>query len=256
MRQLTVVKIGGELIQEPEKLSGVLRYFTALQGDKILVHGGGRDATALSEQMGIIPKMIDGRRITDARQLEIATMVYAGKVNAQLVAQLNALGQKSLGINGSDLGIITCNKRPSIPIDFGYVGDIARVNGDAITELVSLGVCPVFSAITSDLKGQLLNTNADTVATAIAKAILSDFSVRLVYVMGIPGILADIADPNTLISKLSYTHYQELKDFGRLSGGILPKLSNAFEALKSGVSEVIIANETTLISGKYTELCL
>lgn len=256
MRQLTVVKIGGELIQEPEKLSGVLRYFTALQGAKILVHGGGRDATALSEQMGIVPKMIDGRRITDTRQLEIATMVYAGKVNAQLVAQLNALGQKSLGINGSDLGIIACNKRSSTPIDFGFVGDITRVNGDAIAELISLGVCPVFSAITSDLKGQLLNTNADTVATAIATALLNDFSVRLVYVMGIPGILADIADSSSLVSKLSYAQYQNLKDSGRLSGGILPKLSNAFEALTTGVNQVIIANETTLVSGKHTELCL
>jgi acetylglutamate kinase len=256
MRQLTVLKIGGELIQEPEKLSAVLTHFTALQDAKILVHGGGRDATALSEQMGVIPQMIDGRRVTDATQLEIATMVYAGKVNTQLVAQLSAYGEKALGINGSDLGIIQCNKRPVLPVDFGYVGDIAMVNGSTLDELISLGICPVFSAITSDLKGQLLNTNADTVATAIAKAILSDFSVRLVYVMGIPGILADITNPSTLIPKLSFDQYLNLKASGRLSGGILPKLSNAFEALKAGVSEVIIANETTLISGKYTELCL
>ena len=242
-------------MQSPEKCDQVLQYFVAQEGPKILVHGGGRDASGLSEQMGIQPHLIDGRRVTDAAQLDIVTMVYAGKVNTQLVARLNALGQKALGINGSDLGIITCDKRSATPIDYGFVGDIRAVDGSAINELLKLGVTPVFSAITNDGQGQLLNTNADTVATAVATALTSDYTVKLALLMGIPGILRDLEDSESLIKELDYTSYEELKASGALSGGILPKLHNGFQAINNGVSEVIIANEETLINHQNTLLC-
>jgi len=255
MSSLFILKIGGELLQSPEKCNQVLQYFVAQEGPKILVHGGGRDASGLSEKMGMQPHLIDGRRVTDAAQLDIVTMVYAGKVNTQLVARLNALGQKALGINGSDLGIITCDKRSATPIDYGFVGDIRAVDGSAINELLKLGVTPVFSAITNDGQGQLLNTNADTVATAVATALTSDYTVKLALLMGIPGILRDLEDSESLIKELDYTSYEELKASGALSGGILPKLHNGFQAINNGVSEVIIANEETLINHQNTLLC-
>jgi len=255
MSSLFVLKIGGELLQSPEKCDQVLQYFVAQEGPKILVHGGGRDASGLSEKMGMQPHLIDGRRVTDAAQLDIVTMVYAGKVNTQLVARLNALGQKALGINGSDLGIITCDKRSATPIDYGFVGDIRAVDGSAINELLKLGVTPVFSAITNDGQGQLLNTNADTVATAVATALTSDYTVKLALLMGIPGILRDLEDSESLIKELDYTSYEELKASGALSGGILPKLHNGFQAINNGVSEVIIANEETIINHQNTLLC-
>jgi acetylglutamate kinase len=182
-------------------------------------------------------------------------MVYAGKVNTQLVGRLNALGQKALGVNGSDLGIITCDKRPTTPIDYGFVGDIKAVDGSAINELLKLGITPVFSAITSDGQGQLLNTNADTVATAVATALTVDHTVKLALLMGIPGILRDLEDSESLIKELDYASYEELKASGTLSGGILPKLHNGFQAISNGVSEVIIANEETLINHQNTLLC-
>ena len=255
MSSLFILKIGGELLQSPEKCNQVLQYFVAHQGPKILVHGGGRDASGLSEKMGMQPYLIDGRRVTDAAQLDIVTMVYAGKVNTQLVARLNALGQKALGINGSDLGVITCDKRPTTPVDYGFVGDIKSVDGSAINEFLKLGITPVFSAITSDGQGQLLNTNADTVATAVATTLTSDYTVKLVLLMGIPGILRDLEDSESLIKELDYASYEELKASGALSGGILPKLHNGFQAINNGVSEVIIANEETLINHQNTLLC-
>jgi len=255
MSSLFILKIGGELLQSPEKCDQVLQYFVAHQGPKILVHGGGRDASLLSERMGMQPHLIDGRRVTDAPQLDVVTMVYAGKVNTQLVARLNALGQKALGINGSDLGIITCDKRPNTPIDYGFVGDIRAVDGSVINELLKLGITPVFSAITSDGQGQLLNTNADTVATAVATVLTLNHTVKLALLMGIPGILRDLEDSESLIKKLDYVSYKELKVSGALSGGILPKLHNGFQAINNGVSEVIIANEETLINHQNTLLC-
>jgi len=255
MSSLFILKIGGELLQSPEKCDQVLQYFVAHQGPKILVHGGGRDASLLSERMGMQPHLIDGRRVTDAPQLDVVTMVYAGKVNTQLVARLNALGQKALGINGSDLGIITCDKRPNTPIDYGFVGDIRAVDGSVINELLKLGITPVFSAITSDGQGQLLNTNADTVATAVATVLTLKHTVKLALLMGIPGILRDLEDSESLIKKLDYASYEELKVSGALSGGILPKLHNGFQAINNGVSEVIIANEETLINHQNTLLC-
>ncbi|MGA0402992.1 MAG: acetylglutamate kinase [Flavobacteriaceae bacterium] len=255
MSSLFILKIGGELLQSSEKCDQVLQYFVAHQGPKILVHGGGRDASLLSERMGMQPHLIDGRRVTDAPQLDVVTMVYAGKVNTQLVARLNALGQKALGINGSDLGIITCDKRPNTPIDYGFVGDIRAVDGSVINELLKFGITPVFSAITSDGQGQLLNTNADTVATAVATVLTLNHTVKLTLLMGIPGILRDLEDSESLIKKLDYVSYEELKVSGALSGGILPKLHNGFQAINNGVSEVIIANEETLINHQNTLLC-
>jgi acetylglutamate kinase len=255
MSSLFILKIGGELLQSPEKCDQVLQYFVAHQGPKILVHGGGRDASMLSDRMGMQPHLIDGRRVTDAAQLDVVTMVYAGKVNTQLVARLNALGQRALGINGSDLGIITCDKRPTTPIDYGFVGDIRAVDGSVINELLKLGITPVFSAITSDGQGQLLNTNADTVATAVATVLTLNHIVKLALLMGIPGILRDLEDSESLIKKLDYASYEELKASGALSGGILPKLHNGFQAIDNGVSEVIIANEETLINHQNTLLC-
>lgn len=256
MESVYVLKIGGELLRDATKLESLLQYFIQIESPKILVHGGGRDATELSQSMGIEPQMIDGRRVTDRAQLEIACMVYAGKVNTQLVATLGAKGVQSLGINGGDLGWIRCEKRPASPIDFGYVGDVKEVRPEKLMGLLALGVCPVISAITVDDKGQLLNTNADTIATETAKALSPYGTVTLALLMGPSGILGDIQDPSSRIPLLSKSKYLQLKQHGALSGGILPKLQNGFNALENGVHRVIVANEESIINQNNTQLCL
>ena len=179
MKKITVLKIGGEVLQDSEKLSQTLSEFNRITGPKILVHGGGREVNDLSLKMGVEPQIIEGRRITDSFQLELAVMLYAGKINTQLVAQLSALGTAAIGISGADMNIIDCEKRPVTTIDYGFVGDVKQVNADALMQLLNQGVCPVVCSVTNDKSGQLLNTNADTIATEIAKALSQEHQVQL-----------------------------------------------------------------------------
>jgi acetylglutamate kinase len=256
MKNITIVKIGGEVLQDAATLSHTLHEFSRINGPKILVHGGGREVNDLSLKMGVEPKIVEGRRITDAFQLELAVMLYSGKINTQLVAQLSALGTVALGISGADLNVITCEKRPVTKIDYGFVGDVIQVNTGALVQLLNQGICPVVCSITSDRSGQLLNTNADTIATEIAKGLSQDYEVQLDLLMGPAGVLTDLNAAHSLIDKLSYARYERLRSEGILSAGILPKLQNAFEALHAGVYRVRIGNIGLLTEQKGTELCL
>lgn len=256
MKKITVLKIGGEVLQDAQKLSQTLSEFHRITGPKILVHGGGREVNDLSLKMGVEPQIVEGRRITDSFQLELAVMLYAGKINTQLVAQLSALGTTAIGISGADMNIIACEKRPVTTIDYGFVGDVKQVNADALMQLLNQGVCPVVCSVTNDKSGQLLNTNADTIATEIAKALSQEHQVQLDLLMGPLGIMTDLNAPHTLIDKLGYSRYEQLRADGTLSAGILPKLQNAYEALNAGVYRVRIGNIHLLTEEKGTEICL
>ena len=256
MKALYILKIGGEVLQVPAALRKVLRAFVAISGPKILVHGGGREVTDLSRKLGVEPQIVDGRRITDAFQLDLALMLYAGKINTQLVASLQALGLNCAGFNGSDLNLIQCKKREAAALDYGFVGDITQINAEAFTLLLNHGICPVLCSITHDTNGQLLNTNADTIATEVAQALGAHYAVSLDLLMGPSGIMIDLSDEYSLIEKLSLERYEQLLAEGVLSDGILPKLHNAFSALKKGVNRVRVGNKALLLNQKGTEICL
>lgn len=255
---LNIVKIGGHIIDDPKALQNFLVNFTALQGPKILVHGGGKSATALSSKMGLNVQMIDGRRITDANTLELITMVYSGKINTSLVANLQALGCDAIGCSGADANCIQSRKRTVSEIDYGYVGDIQSINSDYISLLLKSEFTPVFSAITHDKKGQLLNTNADTIATAIAVALASYFDTTLYYCFEKPGVLKDKDKADSVIEFINKETYKELLNTGVISDGMLPKLKNCFEALVQGVSKVCIGQSEMLskVSNSYTTITL
>ncbi len=246
MNKLSVVKIGGGVIEDTKKLSAFLKDFTLLSEPKILVHGGGKKASAVSKAMGISPKMIDGRRITDQTALEIVLMVYGGLTNKQIVAHLQAEGCNAIGLSGADGNTILAERRPVQTIDFGFVGDIKIVNTQAIHQLLTQGLTPVFCALTHDGQGQLLNTNADTIAAEIATAMSKQYQTNLLYCFEKQGVLLDVSDENSLLEALNYERYLELRKEGIIADGMLPKLSNAFQALERGVSEVRIGNEHML----------
>lgn len=240
MQTLTIVKIGGNVINNPSVLHQVLTDFAALATTKILVHGGGRKASALLQQMGIVPKMIAGRRITDEPTLEVVTMVYAGLINKTIVAQLQALNCNAIGLSGADLNSIQAHKRIVTTIDYGFAGDIDAVNAPGITTLLVAGIVPVFCPITHDKTGQLLNTNADTIASSLAVAMSDHYQVTLKYCFEKKGILLDVTDEESVISKLSPENYATYKTTGIIYEGMIPKIDNAFAALRSGVSKVFI----------------
>ncbi|MCC8112845.1 MAG: acetylglutamate kinase [Bacteroidales bacterium] len=237
---IQVWKIGGAVIDDPEALRAFLAEFAAMPGPKVLVHGGGRAATALSKRLGIETKMIEGRRVTDAATLDIATMVYAGLANKQIVAQLQALGCNAIGLCGADANAIKAHKRPAEPIDYGFVGDIDSVNAPMLKHLTDAGIVPVLCAITHDGNGQLLNTNADSVAQSVATAMAQLTDVELCYSFEQLGVMRDIADPASLIKEITPALYAQLKADGTISGGMIPKLDNAFRAISAGVKSVTI----------------
>lgn len=248
MKKLYVIKIGGNVIDNSENLYEFLQGFSSLGGEKILIHGGGKVATKISGDMGIEPRMIDGRRITDIQTLQVVTMVYAGLVNKNIVAQLQAHGCNAIGLTGADGNFIRTRKRPVKEIDYGYVGDIheSSVASHNISRLIDAGFIPVFSAITHDGNSQLLNTNADTIASALATAMSALYETHLIYCFEKRGVLRDVADENSAIPQISEEQYNALKADGIITEGMLPKLDNAFAAINSGVASVIIGDAKEL----------
>lgn len=253
MKKLSVIKIGGNVIDNSEKLHQFLLDFTALPGDKILIHGGGKIATEMAVSLGIEAKIVEGRRITDIETLRIVTMVYAGLINKNIVAQLQAKGCNAIGLTGADGNVIKAVKRPVKDIDYGFVGDLdaSSVSTATLNALLTAGMIPVFSAITHDGHTQLLNTNADTIASSIAVAMSDFYETSLIYCFEKRGVMRDIEDDNSLVSEIKSDQFETLKNEGVVSGGMIPKLHNAFEAIKSGVSAVYIgkADELSQVSG-------
>ena len=241
---LYVIKIGGNVIDNSENLYHFLKDFTALPGKKILVHGGGKAATQLSETLGIEPKLVDGRRITDIETLRVVTMVYGGLINKNIVAQLQRFGTNAIGLTGADGDFIRAKKRPVKTIDYGFVGDLDEnsINPNNVTSLMEAGFTPVFCALTHDGEGQLLNTNADTIASALAVALAKDYHTTLIYCFEKKGVLKDINDEDSLINEINPFYYKELKEQQVIHSGMLPKLDNAFSAIACGVKEVIIGH--------------
>lgn len=248
MKQLTVIKIGGNVIDNSEKLHQFLVDFTALPGDKILIHGGGKIATELGTSLGIEPKLVDGRRITDIETLRVVTMVYGGLINKNMVAQLQARGCNAIGLSGADGNVVKAVKRPVKEIDFGFVGDLDE-NSVSVTTLDSLlksNLVPVLCAITHDGDSQLLNTNADTIASAVAVAMSAVYDTRLVYCFEKKGVLKDVEDENSLVTEIKREDFERLQTEGIVSGGMIPKLHNAFEAIRQGVKAVYIGKADKL----------
>lgn len=246
MDRLRVVKIGGNVIDDAVALQGFLSRFAAISGPKVLVHGGGKLATELSCRLGITPKMVDGRRITSEQDLEVVTMVYAGLINKRITAQLQALGCNAIGLSGADGNVILAQKRPVKEVDFGLVGDVEQVNGLFLSGLVEQCISPVLCAITHDGAGQLLNTNADTIASGLAVALSRFYEVELIYCFEKKGVLRDVADEDSVIPMLHPALYAELKAEGVIHSGMLPKLDNCFSAIVQGVSSVLITDGETL----------
>lgn len=254
MNRLTVIKIGGNVIDNSEKLHSFLKDFADLDGFKILVHGGGKIATQLSDELGIEAKLLEGRRITDIDSLRVVTMVYAGLINKNIVAQLQAVNCNAIGLSGADGNLIRAVKRPvkimasGTAIDYGYVGDLddRSVDSMQMKKVLEAGFIPVFSAITHDGEGQLLNTNADTIASVIAVAMAKHFESRLVYCFEKKGVLSDTNDEHSVVREIDPVKYASLKSDGIIYEGMIPKLDNAFSAINDGVKEVFIGHSDEL----------
>jgi len=234
--KLSIVKIGGNIIDKPASLNQFLKDFSTIEGAKILVHGGGVLASELGKQLGVVPLMKNGRRVTDADTLKIVSMVYAGSINKEIVAALQALKVNAIGFSGADGNLMTAKKRAPEPIDFGFVGDIESVNTSLIQWLMDAGLCPVVSPIGHDGNGQLLNTNADTISAELAIALSDLFEVDLYYCFEKHGVLNDVKQENSVINALSFNQYETMKEKGSIADGMLPKLENAFKAKKVNVN--------------------
>lgn len=244
---ITIVKIGGQIIDHEANLSRFIDQFVALPGKKILVHGGGKLATSLADKLGVQQQMIDGRRVTDSETLKIVTMVYAGLINKQLVASFNSRGCISLGVCGADANLITAHKRQHPTIEYGWVGDIDAVNEQQLFSWLASGITPVVAPITADATGQLLNTNADTIAAAIATALSKNYQVQLVYAFEREGVLRDIDNPDSVITLIQPAVYRELLAQNIIADGMIPKLENAMDTLSKGVQKVVIGNALRLL---------
>jgi acetylglutamate kinase len=240
MENLYVIKIGGNIIDDDALLSVFLKKFTRIKSKKILIHGGGKLATRLAEKLGIPQQLVEGRRITDAETLKIVTMVYAGYINKNIVAELQSLQCNATGISGADGNCIIAHKREKAGIDYGFAGDIDLINTNWFKQLLENGVSPVVCSITHDGKNQLLNTNADTIAQEIAKAMISSYAVSLVYGFEKSGVLLDVENEDSVIPVLQADNYKKLKESNKIFAGMIPKLDNAFAAIKQGVQRVII----------------
>lgn len=249
---LRVVKIGGNIVDNPEKLDRFLTDFASLDGEKILVHGGGKVATTISKALGIETQMIEGRRVTDEQTLRVVTMVYAGLINKMIVSKLQARGCNALGLSGADGLFICSKKRAALPIDYGFVGDPEGVNTDLAGLLLERGYTIVAAPITDDGKGALLNTNADTVAQTIATAMAgSGRAVELIYCFEKRGVLLDVDDDSTVVPEINRQIFSELKTAGVVADGMLPKLENAFKAIDKGVSKVVICSAERISEKGY-----
>lgn len=253
---IRVVKIGGNVIKDPAALRDFLKDFSQIDGKKILVHGGGKEATELSKKLGVETVMIEGRRVTDQDTISIVTMVYAGLINKRIVAILQSFSCNAIGLTGADANVIPAVKRPANPIDYGFVGDInpEKINVEFISELLSGGYTPVFCAICHDKEGNLLNCNADTIASSVALACSKIDKVQLIYCFEKNGILKDVDDEDSVIPHITPDSFEELKSAGIISGGMIPKVFNALESIKNGVSEVRICNSNAINSEGGTHI--
>jgi len=256
METLKVIKIGGNIIDSQDALKVFLADFSKLKGPKILVHGGGKLATKLANKMNIEVKMIEGRRVTDKATLEIITMIYAGKINKGMIAELQANKCNAMGFSGADGNTIISIKRPVKKIDFGFVGDIVKVNTETGNLLLNNNITPVFCAITHDANGQLLNTNADTIASELAIAFADIFNVELYFCFEKKGVLKDINDDDSIIEKINSKNYQSLIEQGLIVDGMLPKLVNCFNAIKNNVKKVCVGTSEMLFNpnSKFTTI--
>lgn len=248
MEKLTIIKVGGKIVEEATTLSSLLDDFSSLEGHKLLVHGGGRSATAMATRLGIETTMVNGRRITDEEMLKVVTMVYGGLVNKNIVAQLQARGVNALGLTGADMDVMRSRKRPITPegIDYGFVGDVEKVNAHLLADLISRGVVPVMAPLTHDGAGNLLNTNADTIAGEAAKALAAFFEVTLVFCFEKKGVLRDEHDDESVIPHIDAKAFEQLQKEHIISGGMIPKLQNSFAALQQGVQRVIITQASAI----------
>lgn len=254
---LTIIKVGGKIVENSESLNSLLKDFAAVEGKKLLVHGGGRSATQMAARLGVETKMVDGRRITDEAMLEVVTMVYGGLVNKRIVAGLQALGIDAVGLTGADMNIVLSDKRKVSAVDYGWVGDVKRVNAEAVATLIESGCCPVVAPLTHDGCGHMLNTNADTMAGEMAKAMAAHYDVTLMFCFEKPGVLADENDDSSLIPTITPTVLDDLKRRGVVSGGMIPKLDNAIACVSAGVESVVIT-QADRIADPYagTKICL
>ncbi len=257
-QKLKIIKIGGNLINDNSALTSFLSDFSKIKGLKILVHGGGKKATEMSKALGLKSEMIGGRRITDKANLEIVTMVYAGLLNKNIIAQLQQKNCNAVGLSGADANTIVAHKRMVKDVDYGFAGDIDGVNGKMIKIFLDNDLVPVFCAITHDKKGQLLNTNADTIVAEVAKGLSSAYEVELIYCFEKSGVLLHVDNEDSVIETLNTDSYQDLKQEGIIADGMLPKLDNCFNALKNGVSKVIIGKPQVIVNMdlKHTAIVL
>ncbi|MGQ1890702.1 acetylglutamate kinase [Thermophagus sp. OGC60D27] len=254
-QQLTIVKVGGKILEEDNTLATFLDDFSMLSGAKLLVHGGGRSATNMSERLGIETQMVDGRRITGAEMLEVVTMVYGGLINKKVVSALQARKINALGLTGADMNLVKAHKREVKDVDYGFVGDVDEVNVGTLAALIRQGIVPVVAPLTHDGEGQMLNTNADTIASALAVGLSDVFNIKLIYCFEKPGVLIDPDDDGSVIPFLNRPLFQMYRDEGIIADGMIPKLENGFDSMKNGVQEVVITNiEGLTIPGRGTTL--
>lgn len=244
--KLTIIKVGGKIVEEADTLDRLLSDFSALSGNKLLVHGGGRSATRIAAQLGIESQMVNGRRITDAETLKVVTMVYGGLVNKNIVAGLQAKGVNAIGLTGADMDVIRSVKRPVKEIDYGFVGDVERVDAGALAALIQRGVVPVMAPLTHDGQGHILNTNADTIAGETAKALARLFDVTLVFCFEKKGVLSDENDDESVIPVLTPDLFKQYVAEGIIKEGMIPKLENSFSAIDAGVSQVVITSASAI----------
>ncbi|MCI6119508.1 MAG: acetylglutamate kinase [Prevotella sp.] len=247
MEKINVIKVGGAVVEDEHQLDRLLKDFSAIEGRKVLVHGGGRRATKVAAQLGIETQMVNGRRVTDKEMLEVVTMVYGGLVNKNVVARLQAEGVNALGLTGADMDVIHSHKRPvKDGIDYGFVGDVDKADGDMLHTLIEAGVVPVMAPLTHDGHGDILNTNADTIASETAKALAKHYDVTLTFCFEKKGVLANPDDDESVIPVINNELFHTYVADGTISGGMLPKIENSLDAIKAGVEKVVITKADAL----------
>lgn len=256
MDRLTIIKVGGKVVEDAESLNALLDQFIKFSGNKILVHGGGSTATEIATKLGIETEMVEGRRITGKSMLDVVTMVYGGLVNKKIVAGLQARSCNAIGLTGADLNLISARKRPVQEIDYGFVGDIVDVNSRELRLLLAENVVPVVAPLTHDGQGQLLNTNADTIAASLASEMANYFSAYLFYCFEKKGVLMNPDDENSVIPEMDTTLFQQYQREDVINSGMIPKLENGFRAKRNGVKEVLITNPENMANGRGTRLIL
>ena len=254
--KLTLVKVGGAVVEDEAQLAQLLKDFGAIEGRKVLVHGGGRRATQVASRLGIESQMVNGRRITDAAMLEVVTMVYGGLVNKHVVAMLQAEGIKAIGLTGADGDVIRSHRRPvKDGVDYGFVGDVENVAHNELSQLIEQGLVPVLAPLTHDGQGHMLNTNADTIASEAAKALAKIYDVTLIFAFEKPGVLSNPDDDSSVIAEITCADFERYRADGTISGGMLPKIENALSAVDAGVTRVIIALATQIDGHHGTTIC-